>query len=372
MPEEYEMNLVDFFAKMTRPALVLLCVLLVIFLGILDYVTGEELFFLEFYLLPVLLATWFVSEKAGIILSVISSVFWFIDDVVSRSPSNQPLVPYFNIFLKLLVFVVFARIVSTLKTAIERERIAERELLQREMDIAREVQEGLFPQTFPAVKTLDYIAVCKPAKTVGGDYYDFLELGEGKIAIAIGDVAGKGISSALLMSNLQAMLRSRLFYKQYDIDLSINEINQLLCLSTGRKKYATFFCAVYDDSLRMLTFVNAGHNPPFWVRPSGQSAKIRRLTATGTVLGLFPDITFCKTTVKLRPGDTIFCFTDGVTEATNAQDEEFGEENLSFLIAGNLKLSAIKLADLILDRVNQFVGRAVQHDDLTFVILKVL
>jgi phosphoserine phosphatase RsbU/P len=207
---------------------------------------------------------------------------------------------------------------------------------------------------------------------VGGDYYDFLELGEGKIAIAIGDVAGKGISSALLMSNLQAMLRSRLFYKQYDIDLSINEINQLLCLSTGRKKYATFFCAVYDDSLRMLTFVNAGHNPPFWVRPSGQSAKIRRLTATGTVLGLFPDITFCKTTVKLRPGDTIFCFTDGVTEATNAQDEEFGEENLSFLIAGNLKLSAIKLADLILDRVNQFVGRAVQHDDLTFVILKVL
>jgi riboflavin transporter FmnP len=148
MPEEYEMNLVDFFAKMTRPALVLLCVLLVIFLGILDYVTGEELFFLEFYLLPVLLATWFVSEKAGIILSVISSVFWFIDDVVSRSPSNQPLVPYFNIFLKLLVFVVFARIVSTLKTAIERERIAERELLQREMDIAREVQEVCFHKHF--------------------------------------------------------------------------------------------------------------------------------------------------------------------------------------------------------------------------------
>jgi sigma-B regulation protein RsbU (phosphoserine phosphatase) len=372
------MSPISFFQRMSKPALFSLGILLTVTLGIADYFTGEELFFLELYLLPVLLITWFIGEKAGIIISSLSSFFWFVDDVIGRPPSAQPFVHYFNILLKFVMFVVFVHILTALKTAIQRERLAEQESLQREMDIARQVQEGLLPQTFPSASTLECSAICRPANSIGGDYYDFLQLDRNKIAIAIGDVSGKGISSALLMSNLQAMLRSHLFFDHETLDQSIIDVNNLLCLSTGKNKYATFFCAVYDETSRYMTFVNAGHNPPFWMRPKSNiqngpsDIRVLRLQTTGTVLGLFSNSVYHQTTVNLQTGDVVVCFTDGVTEARNPNDEEFGEENLSRLVQDNLQLSANQLADLILERIHDFAGGAVQYDDLTFIILKIL
>lgn len=364
----------NFLQRVPRWIVLSLGILLVLILGIADYFTGEELFFLDFYLIPVLLITWLSGRKAGILLSAISSVLWFIDDVIGRTASSQPILPYLNLFLKLMMFAFIAHLVSVLKGAMERERRADQERFQREMDLARQVQECLLPQVLPLMKTLECAAICKPALSVGGDYYDFIQLDSNKLVIVVADVSGKGISSALLMSNLQAMLRSHVFLRQDAIDSLTVDMNRLLYFSTGQSRYATFFCALYDESAMTMTYVNAGHNPPFLFREAptpSADPEILRLKGTGTVLGLFQQGEYRKVTMQLQPGDVLCFFTDGVTEARNTKEEEFGEENLSNLIATNLHLRAKSLADLILESVNKFAGQAMQHDDLTVILLKV-
>jgi phosphoserine phosphatase RsbU/P len=264
--------------------------------------------------------------------------------------------------------------------------LTEQERFRREIEIATEVQTQLFPQVFPQMRTLDYTGLCKPALGVGGDYYDFLDLGAGRLCIALGDISGKGISAAMLMASLQALLRSNAPRREQDLDKLVRDINQLMCPSTDGSKYATFFCCLYDDRTRRLDYVNAGHNPPFVFRPSGSAGpalplscsdndhsvcSMTRLEAGGTVVGLFPEAEYRRDCIQFWPGDILLIFSDGVTEAFNSAGEEFGEDRLAALVAGRKDLPAKDLGQLILKEVETFADDTPRQDDITLVVAKV-
>ena len=219
------------------------------------------------------------------------------------------------------------------------------------------------------METLEYTGYCKAARAVGGDYFDFLPLDGNRLGIALGDVSGKGISSALLMANLQALLRSGAELRGNEIDLLMNDINRLLCASTETHKYATFFYCVYEDHLRRLVYVNAGHNPPLVFRAEGG---IEKLETGGLIVGMLPDAVYKKDQINLQQGDVLLIYSDGLTEAMNSQEEEFGEERVLKIICNNRSLPVEELRDLILSEANAFVGDAPQHDDLTLVLARVL
>jgi sigma-B regulation protein RsbU (phosphoserine phosphatase) len=261
-----------------------------------------------------------------------------------------------------------AQEVARLTTAIGRE-MAQRERINRELEIAREVQEHLLPQKRPLGSGLDYCGQCRPAREVGGDYYDFLELPDGKLGIAIGDVSGKGVGAALMMASLEASLRALASVVQHPAEL-MERVNSLVCQASAANQYATLFYAEYHPATHRLTYVNAGHNPPVVVRKRGSSYQVTRLETGGPVIGLFPQryerAEFCH-----EPEDLIVLFTDGVSESMNAQDEEWGEERLIELAKRCHGLSAMEAMKRILAAAQGFAGGASQHDDMTLVVLRV-
>jgi sigma-B regulation protein RsbU (phosphoserine phosphatase) len=213
---------------------------------------------------------------------------------------------------------------SQLTAAIASE-VAQRERLNREVEIAREVQERLFPQQLPPIEGLDYSGACRPALGVGGDYYDFLLLPNGKFGVAIGDVSGKGISAALLMASLQASLRGQAIQGTNDLATLMGNVNRLVFDASAENRYATFFYAQYDPATRQLSYVNAGHNPPMIFRRDGLGWKIVRLETGGPVVGLLPDFRYTQGESHLLPGDLWVGFNDGISESMNEAEEEWGE-----------------------------------------------
>ena len=250
--------------------------------------------------------------------------------------------------------------------------VAEQEKLKQEVEIAKEVQTRLFPQAMPPMKSLDYSGICKAARKVSGDYYDFLPLAHDRLGIAVGDISGKGISAALLMASLQALLRSNAPLSGSDVSKLAKEINNHICASTDANKFATFFYAYYDDTERSLTYVNAGHNPPFLFKQKDKEHyDIIRLSTGGMVLGVIPETVYEQECVLLEKGDLFLIFTDGITEAMNLQEEEYGEDHLADLIISHAHLSAEQLRDLILSEIEKFTGSVPQHDDQTLIIAKI-
>jgi sigma-B regulation protein RsbU (phosphoserine phosphatase) len=281
------------------------------------------------------------------------------------------------------------------------EEAAEQEKLRHELAIATRVQRRLFPERPPQFEKLELAGVCLPALGVGGDYYDFLVLDQHKVGIAVADVAGKGISAALLMSTVQASLRSQAPSVNGNLVKLVSSMNRLLHGSTDVSNYATFFYAQFDERSGLLTYVNAGHNPPMLVRaqatalgrgatggsiaqPVGQmipsrhsgpieigSTEFRRLTVGGPLIGAFDECDYEQQTLQLFPGDMIVAYTDGVTEAVNSSDEEFGEDQLRELIASSLPFTAEEMTQHIVSRVQEWCGDRPQQDDLTMVVMKV-
>jgi sigma-B regulation protein RsbU (phosphoserine phosphatase) len=277
-------------------------------------------------------------------------------------------------------------------------RMAEEERLRREIDMATEVQRRLFPECPPQLATLDLAGLCIPARGVGGDYYDFIQLDDGRVGVAVADVAGKGISAALLMSTVQASLRSQAPTVGERLTELVCSMNRLLNRSTNSASYASFFYAQFDERTRRLTYVNAGHNPPLLVRAGGASAKrleVKRLaagaddgggvlvssekeeagtallTTGGPVIGLFDEFTYDQESLQTQPGDLIVAYTDGVTEARNPRGEEFGESRLHDLVAARAGLSAEALVAEVIERLRQWCRDTPQHDDVTLVVMKV-
>jgi serine phosphatase RsbU (regulator of sigma subunit) len=250
-----------------------------------------------------------------------------------------------------------------------REQAEKREAesrLAQELEIARQVQARLFPQESPSLRTLEYAGVCIQARHVGGDYYDFLALGEQRLGLVIGDIAGKGIAAALLMANLQANLRSQCAVAMDQPERLLRSVNQLFCDNTADAAYATLFFAEYDDVSGRLRYANCGHLCALVLRSDNT---LERLESTGTVLGLFKQWDCSVGESFLYPGDTLTLYTDGVTEACNREGEEYGEQRLLDALHGHRELSSESLLSAVIDEVRQF-SPGEQQDDITLMVAK--
>jgi len=247
----------------------------------------------------------------------------------------------------------------------------EKERMQSELAIASEVQQKLFPRTAPALRNLSLCGVCEPARTVSGDYYDYLAIPGGRVAMAIGDVAGKGISAALLMASIQSIMRTQLDeaalrHAAPGTRHMVAQLNRQLYASTSSEKYATFFFALYDEASRLFTYTNAGHLQPLLI----QGNRATLLEVTGTVVGAFPFIEYGEETVTLGTGDLLVSYTDGVTEPENAYGEEFGIERLQETVQRHQHLETPEIAAKVMESVRQWSGAPELPDDMTILIAR--
>ena len=257
------------------------------------------------------------------------------------------------------------------------DRVVEQETLRRDIALASDVQRRLLPDAPPRVDCADFAAVSVPARRIGGDYYDFVELGDGRIGIALADVSGKGVAAALIMSVVQASLRIISSESDVPPPRLVARMNEFVYRSTPGSKYATFFYAQLDAQRRQLRYVNAGHNAPYLLRAGRRSTagsaspEIEELSVGGTVVGMFPEMEYEEATVELCPGDVLLAFTDGVPEAHNPEDEEFGEERLQQLLRQTADLPASEISARLSDVMKDWIRDAEQYDDLTFIVMKV-
>ena len=256
--------------------------------------------------------------------------------------------------------------------AIEAERRASAERAEaerrvaQELEIAKQVQARLFPHELPPVRTLEYAGTCRQARQVGGDYYDFLATGRGRLCLVIGDVAGKGIGAALLMANLQANLRSQCAIGVDEPAQLMQCVNRLFCESTPDNAYATFFFSEYNDQTGRLRYANCGHLPALLVRADGN---LERLESTATVLGRFPCWECSIGETNLFVGDTLALYTDGVTEAGGPDGEEFGERRLLECLKLHRDSPSGDLVSAVIDEVQHYSPHE-QQDDITLIIAK--
>jgi serine phosphatase RsbU (regulator of sigma subunit)/biotin operon repressor len=242
---------------------------------------------------------------------------------------------------------------------------AERRAAQ-ELEIAKQVQARLFPQSLPALRTLEYAGLCVQARHVGGDYYDFLDLGQDRLGLVIGDIAGKGIAAALLMANLQANVRSQCAIALERLEGFLQSANQLFFRNTNDSAYATLFFGEYDDTSRRLRYANCGHLAALLLRAGGS---IESLHSTCTVLGMFEDWECSIDETHLCFGDTLVLYTDGVTESFNDAEEEFGEQRLLETLKRNRELAPAALLNVVVEELRQFSPRE-QQDDVTLIVAK--
>ena len=306
---------------------------------------------------------------------------------------------------KRLLLVVANQIAAFIENMSLISRMAEEKRIARELEMAADVQRHLFPADGLEDDALEIYGACLPALTVGGDYYDYFELGDRRTGVAIADVAGKGIAAALVMSTIQASLRCQLISADRSLADVVASMSRMLLRSTADGGYATFFLAAFNHATRALTYVNAGHNPPILVRgassqrgdgefieapasaryisrravgtraglaePVAEKPVVRLLTTGGPIIGTFLNGPYEQETIQLQTGDLLVVYTDGVTEARNPGGVEFGEASLRSILVDSVQLSAHACANKILREVLKWQGQASQHDDITLIVVKV-
>jgi sigma-B regulation protein RsbU (phosphoserine phosphatase) len=254
------------------------------------------------------------------------------------------------------------------------EEVSEKKRLEQELEIAREVQATLFPKQLPHPRGMMLFGGCEPARVVSGDYYDFILEDEARLDIVVADISGKGISAALLMANLQAAMRNQLLSIRNDNPEMIEQslagimahLNQQIYSNSPAEKYATLFLSRYDAESRRLFYCNAGHLPPILLDENGA----RLLEPTGMVVGLLPNATYEAKSVELAPGSMLAIFTDGVTEAVNKEDQEFGEERLLEVLKEARARTPEAVYKFVIERIRSWQGDLPQHDDITLIIAK--
>ena len=261
-------------------------------------------------------------------------------------------------------------IASESAQVIENARLADKEKtllhMQEELRLAYEIQYNLLPGEPPLLAGYDIAGKSIPAKEVGGDYFDFLAVGENNLAFCLGDVSGKGLPAALLMANLQAAVRSQAMAGT-SITSCLERANSLLYRNTSPEKFATLFFGCLDAAGHVLHYCNAGHNHPFLI---GKETEPLRLSTGGLALGCFASFPFEESQEPMKPGDMLVIFSDGISEAVNDRDEEFGEERVHDLASANHDASAAELIEKILQDVGRHAAGRAQHDDMTLVVLK--
>ena len=269
-----------------------------------------------------------------------------------------------NVFA-LVGFDEVSREIEAQRRALAEEMEAERRIAQ-ELQIAKQVQARLFPQRLPPLETLDYAGLCVQAREVGGDYYDFLDLGRARLGLVIGDVSGKGIAAALLMATLQANLRSQPATALDHPERVLESVNKLFYDNTAENAYATLVLIEYDDRTRRLRYANCGHLSALLLRAD---ETLERLESTCTVLGLFQELHCSLEECQVFTGDTLLLYTDGVTESFNGAEEEFGEQRLIQALRRYRELPSQALVASIVEELQQFSARE-QHDDITLIVAR--
>jgi sigma-B regulation protein RsbU (phosphoserine phosphatase) len=237
--------------------------------------------------------------------------------------------------------------------------------IQEEIRVARDIQQNLLPKEIPDINGYDIYAINIPAREVGGDYYDFIKVSEGKIAFALGDVSGKGLPAAMLMANLQATLRGQLLFCDCTKDC-IKRANDLLYKSTDTSKFATLFFGILDTEKSILTYCNAGHNEPLFI----VNEKISKLDKGGLLLSCFEYSEYDEEEIIFEKGSTLVIFSDGITEAMNEAEEEFTDERLEKLLLNNINETSQGIIKNVIDDVKLHVGNFPQSDDITIMIIK--
>jgi sigma-B regulation protein RsbU (phosphoserine phosphatase) len=276
--------------------------------------------------------------------------------------------PYTKGDLEFLYSLANLAIISIENARLFREAL-EKQRMEDELAIAREIQQGLLPRTLASIPGFEIAAVNISSKQVGGDYYDVVPTQPDEYVLAIGDVSGKGMPAALLMANVQASLRA---FAPMGLSLSeaTGRINDLTCQNTGQDKFITFFWGSLNRSTREFRYVNAGHNPPFLMKADGS---IRRLDVGGIILGLMKTPTpYQEGSVTLESGDVVVMFTDGVSEAMNAQEEDFTEERLEEVLKIVHLESPSKIIDAVRAALEGYTRGTPQSDDITMLVFRTL
>ena len=270
-------------------------------------------------------------------------------------------------------------IASQLALMIDNARLTERmvaqERMRRELALAAEVQQRLLPSCAPQCTAMEVAGFCEPARGVGGDYYDFINFDNAQLGLAIADVAGKGMPAALLMSTVQATLRSLTAKNgsggpSYELASIVGRLNRLLFNTTKGEHYVTFFYGMFDQATQRLTYVNAGHNPPLFLQADSNS-EFRQLTSGGLVAGAFEHAAYEQETVQMKSNDLLFLYTDGLSEALNVEGEEFGDSRIMETLKSIATLSADQIRDVLVRRVKDWCEGMSLYDDLTFIVMKV-
>ncbi|MGH9493053.1 MAG: PP2C family protein-serine/threonine phosphatase [Terriglobales bacterium] len=244
----------------------------------------------------------------------------------------------------------------------------EKQRLEKELALARGIQRSLLPDSPPVVPGYEIAVLNEPCFEVGGDYYDFLNLGPQSLLLVVADVEGKGVSSALVMSNLQATLRALVMHL-HSLEVLTMSLNEMIYNDTKSQKFLSVFLGLIDTRRNGLHYINAGHVPPILIR--GEQGEYRQLTEGGTVVGLFPQTEYTRGSVKLATGDVLVCCTDGIIEAANAQDDEYGTERLAACVARNRSKSAHAIVDAVSADVAAFSAGGTHVDDKVLMVTKV-
>jgi sigma-B regulation protein RsbU (phosphoserine phosphatase) len=240
--------------------------------------------------------------------------------------------------------------------------------MQEEVKLASRIQLDLLPKSAPEIAGYDISGKSIPAQMVGGDYFDFIPMSDERMALCLGDVSGKGLPASLLMANLQATLRGQTLH-EVSVSERVSRANELLYRSTDPEKFATLFYGVLNFTEHRLTFSNAGHENPY-LNPQAAGNSGQRLTTGGTVLGVVDNFPFEEEVVPIGLGDLLVIFSDGITEAFDIDENQFGERRLEDVIAMHRDEPAARIIDRIVDAVREFAGDAPQADDLTLVVIK--
>lgn len=259
-------------------------------------------------------------------------------------------------------------------SAIENQRLRleaeSARLMMRELEIARDVQQRLFPEHHPKLPGLDCTASCRAAKSVGGDYYDFIQMTDGGLFFTLGDISGKGIAAAVLMASIQASIRTQVMTPPPSLSLLMGSFNKAVASFSRSERYSTLFCGQLDATMRKLTYVNAGQVEPMLLRAA--TGKVERLSAGGPPVGLLSFAQYSHGELTLETGDILLCYSDGISEATNMADEMWDDVEVRHLLQASGHLSAAEIEQRIITAADAFAGEAEQADDLTVMVLKAI
>jgi len=328
-----------YIESLSRKSVLILSLIVLVIVGAIDSATGVELSFSILYLLPIALVTWYIGRWAGVTMSIVCAMVWYLSDLLSSPSYSSPIVPYWNATVMLGFFLTTALVLSTLRRTIDRDN-----------SLAREIQVRLLPAEMPIVPGYEIAGAWRPAHSVGGDYYDVIPVNGKSLVLCVADVVGHGMPAALLMSNLQAAVRMLVLSKTSPRDVCA-QLNTLIAGNSTSDKFISIFYSVLDVETQEITYTNAGHPPPVIIRNNGETVS---LGEGGIPIGMLPGYSYDQGRTRLGTEDLLAIYTDGVTEVSNARGEQFGEKRVLDILKENHRRGANASCNAVIDAVSEF------------------